>query len=131
VTDEAELRAAESGSYFSMIDEFACFVDVRDRNPALDEHLREELRAMARFRPAFAAEERYGMAVCIGALQTIDTGDERFVGATSVVIDVTVLVVAVGIVRTTTERVTQEDVSNLLVPKTLFERLSRKLGPFP
>src|SRR5581483_5627241 len=69
------------------------------------------------------------MALSVSGDHTVDASLERAACTTAVVINVPLLVVAGGVIGTTTQRVAEEDIADLVLPKCLVDGIARELRP--
>jgi hypothetical protein len=80
---------------------------------------------------AFAAEECQSVAIPVGGLDAAYASLEHRVSTASVIVDMAVLVIALGIVWTATQGVAEEHVSDVLASQNSIQWLARELGSPP
>jgi hypothetical protein len=112
-----------------MLDQFAVLVHMRHRYAAFNEHLGKKFRAVALLRSALAAEEGKLMSFSVGGRDALDAHIERGAGATTVVVDVALLVIAGGIVWAAAQRIAEKDVADLVFSERSVQSIARELGP--
>jgi hypothetical protein len=92
-----------------VLDEVAVLVDVRHRYAAFDEHLRQQLRAVAVGWTRLAAEEGESVPLAVDRLYPLNSTEERRRGPAAVVVDVGIVVVAGRVVRPSAKRLSERE----------------------